>query len=155
MSGDGFDWASGECVVIGKQAAIAVYENLAGAVVIREQGDYPEEDYCFVIQPANLRPLIAALISITKQIEAARVALSRHTKRRGKFWIRIFPDLPITKKPLETRMGKGKGPLESWVAVIRPGNMLFEMVGVPEAMAKEALRLAASKLPIPCKFVKR
>ena len=91
----------------------------------------------------------------TKQIEAARVALSRHTKRRGKFWIRIFPDLPITKKPLETRMGKGKGPLDSWVAVVRPGNMLFEMVGVPEVMAKEALRLAASKLPIPCKFVKR
>ncbi len=91
----------------------------------------------------------------TKQLEAARVALSRHTKRRGKFWIRVFPDLPITKKPLETRMGKGKGPLESWVAVVRPGNMLFEMVGVPEVMAKEALRLAASKLPIPCKFVKR
>jgi len=91
----------------------------------------------------------------TKQIEAARVALSRHTKRRGKFWIRVFPDLPITKKPLETRMGKGKGPLESWVAVVRPGNMLFEMVGVPEVMAKEALRLAASKLPIKCKFVKR
>src|ERR1043166_728455 len=91
----------------------------------------------------------------TKQIEAARVALSRHTKRRGKFWIRVFPDLPITKKPLETRMGKGKGPLESWVAVVRPGNMLFEIVGVPEVMAKEALRLAASKLPIPCKFVRR
>ena len=91
----------------------------------------------------------------TKQIEAARVALSRHTKRRGKFWIRVFPDLPITKKPLETRMGKGKGPLESWVAVVRPGNMLFEMVGVPEAMAREALRLAASKLCVPCKFVKR
>ena len=91
----------------------------------------------------------------TKQIEAARVALSRHTKRRGKFWIRVFPDLPITKKPLETRMGKGKGPVVSWVAVIRPGNMLFEMVGVPELMAKEALRLAASKLPIKCKFVKR
>lgn len=91
----------------------------------------------------------------TKQLEAARVALSRHTKRRGKFWIRVFPDLPITKKPLETRMGKGKGPPESWVAVVRPGNMLFEMVGVPETMAREALRLAASKLPIPCKFVKR
>jgi large subunit ribosomal protein L16 len=91
----------------------------------------------------------------TKQIEAARVALSRHTKRRGKFWIRVFPDLPITKKPLETRMGKGKGPVVSWVAVIRPGNMLFEMVGVPEIMAKEALRLASSKLPIKCKFVKR
>ncbi|MSR64687.1 MAG: 50S ribosomal protein L16 [Verrucomicrobiae bacterium] len=91
----------------------------------------------------------------TKQIEAARVALSRHTKRRGKFWIRVFPDLPITKKPLETRMGKGKGPVVSWVAVVRPGNMLFELVGVPELMAKEALRLAASKLPIKCKFVKR
>ena len=91
----------------------------------------------------------------TKQIEAARVALSRHTKRRGKFWIRVFPDMPFTKKPLETRMGKGKGGVESWVAVIRPGNMLFEMVGVPEVMAKEALRLAASKLPIKCKFVKR
>ena len=91
----------------------------------------------------------------TKQIEAARVAIARNMKRHGKMWIRIFPQKSFTKKPLETRMGKGKGPLESWVAVVRPGNMLFEIVGVPEAMAKEALRLAASKLPIPCKFVRR
>src|SRR5437762_743280 len=91
----------------------------------------------------------------TKQIEAARVALSRHTKRRGKFWIRIFPDLPITKKPLETRMGKGKGPLDSWVAVIRPANVLFEVDGVTEAVARESLRLAATKLPIKTKFISR
>jgi len=91
----------------------------------------------------------------TKQIEAARVALSRHTKRRGKMWIRIFPQKSFTKKPLETRMGKGKGPLESWVAVIRPANVLFEVDGVPEAMARESLRLAATKLPIKTRFISR
>jgi len=91
----------------------------------------------------------------TKQIEAARVAVTRFMKRRGKVWIRIFPDKSFTKKPLETRMGKGKGPLESWVAVIRPANVLFEVDGVPEAVARESLRLAATKLPIKTKFISR
>ncbi len=89
------------------------------------------------------------------QIEACRVALSRNMKRRGKLWIRVFPDKPVTKRPPETRMGKGKGNPEFWVAVVRPGNMLFEMGGVTEALARESLRLAASKLPIPTRFVKR
>src|SRR6266545_4660476 len=84
----------------------------------------------------------------TKQIEAARVAITRFMKRRGKVWIRIFPDKSYTKKPLETRMGKGKGPLESWVAVVRPANVLFEVDGVTEVVARESLRLAATKLPI-------
>ncbi len=91
----------------------------------------------------------------TKQIEAARVAISRYMKRRGKVWIRIFPDKSYTKKPLETRMGKGKGPVESWVAVIRPANVLFEVDGVPEAVARESMRLAADKLPIRTKFISR
>src|ERR1700758_1437838 len=91
----------------------------------------------------------------TKQIEAARVAVTRYMKRRGKVWIRIFPDKSITKKPLETRMGKGKGPVESWVAVIRPANVLFEVEGVTEVVAREAMRLAANKLPIRTKFVSR
>src|SRR5437667_8912959 len=88
----------------------------------------------------------------TKQIEAARVAITRFMKRRGKIWIRIFPDKSYTKKPLETRMGKGKGPLESWVAVIRQANVLFEVDGVTEAVARESLRLAATKLPIKTKL---
>src|SRR5215210_8324648 len=91
----------------------------------------------------------------TKQIEAARVAVTRYMKRRGKVWIRIFPQKSFTKKPLETRMGKGKGPLESWVAVIRPANVLFEVDGVPVALARESLRLAATKLPIRTKFISR
>jgi len=91
----------------------------------------------------------------TKQLEAARVAISRFMKRRGKLWIRIFPDKSYTKKPLETRMGKGKGPLESWVAVIKPARILFEVDGVPEPVAREAMRLAASKLPIATKFISR
>lgn len=91
----------------------------------------------------------------TKQIEAARVAINRSMKRRGKVWIRIFPQKSFTKKPLETRMGKGKGPLESWVAVIRPGNILFEVDGVTEVLARECLRLAATKLPIRTKFISR
>lgn len=91
----------------------------------------------------------------TKQIEAARVAVTRYMKRRGKVWIRVFPDKSYTKKPLETRMGKGKGPLESWVAVIRPANVLFEVDGVTEAVARESMRLAATKLPIKTKFISR
>ncbi|MCX8157335.1 MAG: 50S ribosomal protein L16 [Verrucomicrobiae bacterium] len=91
----------------------------------------------------------------TKQLEAARVAISRFMKRRGKLWIRIFPDKSYTKKPLETRMGKGKGPLESWVAVIKPARVLFEVDGVPEVVAREAFRLAAAKLPIHTKFISR
>jgi len=90
-----------------------------------------------------------------RQLEAARVAVSRFMKRRGKMWIRVFPDKSITKKPLETRMGKGKGPVESWVAVIRPANILLEVDGIPEAVAREAMRLAATKLPIKTKFVSR
>lgn len=91
----------------------------------------------------------------TKQIEAARVAVARHMKRHGKMWIRIFPQKSYTKKPLETRMGKGKGPLESWVAVVRPANILIEVDGVTEAVARESLRLAATKLPIATKFITR
>lgn len=91
----------------------------------------------------------------TKQIEAARVAITRFMKRRGKVWIRIFPDKSFTKKPLEVRMGTGKGGVESWVAVIRPANILFEVDGVPESVAREAMRLAASKLPIHTKFIAR
>ena len=89
------------------------------------------------------------------QIEACRVAMNRHMKRRGKVWVRIFPDKPVSKKPLETRMGRGKAAPEFWAAVVRPGAMLFEIDGVPEPMAREALRLAASKLPIRTMFVKR
>ena len=91
----------------------------------------------------------------TKQIEAARVAVTRFMKRRGKVWIRIFPHKSFTKKPLETRMGKGKGPLESWVAVIKPATVLFEVDGVTEAIARESMRLAATKLPIKTKFISR
>lgn len=89
------------------------------------------------------------------QIEACRVSINRHLKRRGKVWIRLFPDKPATKKPLETRMGKGKGDPEFWVAVVRPGMVLFEIDGVQEALACESLRLAASKLPIRTKFITR
>lgn len=90
-----------------------------------------------------------------RQIEAARVAMTRHIKRGGKVWIRIFPDMPYTKKPAETRQGKGKGNPEGWVAVVKQGAVMFEMSGVPEELAQEALRLASSKLPIKTKFVKR
>lgn len=90
-----------------------------------------------------------------RQIEAARVALTRHLKRGGKVWIRIFPDKPVTQKPAETRMGKGKGAPEFWVAVIKPGRVLFEVQGVDEALAREAMRLAAFKLPLKTKFVTR
>lgn len=90
-----------------------------------------------------------------KQIEAARVALTRHIKRGGKVWIRIFPDKPVTVKPAETRMGKGKGAPDHWVAVIKPGRVLFELEGVTLQLAQEALRLAAAKLPIKTKFVTR
>lgn len=89
------------------------------------------------------------------QIEACRVAINRAMKRKGKLWIRIFPDKPVTKKPLETRMGKGKGAVEGWVAVVKPGRMLFEMDGVSEALARDAIRLAAAKLPLRTRFVQR
>jgi large subunit ribosomal protein L16 len=89
----------------------------------------------------------------SRQIEATRIAMTRHMKRLGKVWIRIFPDKPVTKKPAETRMGKGKGSPEYWVAVVRPGRILFELDGVSFEMAKEALRLASHKLPIKTKFV--
>ena len=91
----------------------------------------------------------------SRQIEAARVAISRYIKKGGKVWIRIFPDKPITKKPLETRMGKGKGAPEDWVCVIKPGRVLYEMEGVTEEQAKEAFRLASHKLPLLTKFVAR
>ncbi|WP_456341702.1 50S ribosomal protein L16 [Thermovibrio sp.] len=91
----------------------------------------------------------------TNQIEAARVAITRTMKRGGKVWIRIFPDKPYTKKPLETRMGKGKGNVETWVAKVLPGRIMFEVAGVPEDVAMEALRLAIHKLPMKCRIVKR
>ncbi|MCB9389860.1 MAG: 50S ribosomal protein L16 [Acidimicrobiia bacterium] len=90
-----------------------------------------------------------------RQIEAARIAMTRHIKRGGKVWINIFPDKPITEKPAETRMGSGKGNPERWVAVVRPGRVMFELAGVNEATAREAIRLAAHKLPMKCRFVTR
>src|ERR1700751_5460213 len=102
----------------------------------------------------GLKTLDAAWIT-DRQIEAGRIAIMRFVKRGGKLWIRIFPDKPVTKKPAETRMGKGKGAPEFWVAVVKPGRILFEMEGVPEAEAREALRLARHKLPLPTRFVTR
>ncbi len=91
----------------------------------------------------------------SNQIEAARIAMTRYTKRGGKVWIKIFPDKPVTEKPAETRMGSGKGSPEYWVAVVKPGRVLFEIGGVSEEVAREALRLAMHKLPLKCKFVKK
>ena len=91
----------------------------------------------------------------SNQIEAARIAMTRYVKRGGKVWINIFPHKPITKKPAETRMGSGKGSVEYWVAVVKPGRVMFEMSGVPEEVAREAFRLASHKLPVKCKFVKK
>jgi large subunit ribosomal protein L16 len=91
----------------------------------------------------------------SNQIEAARVAMTRFIKRGGQVWIKIFPDKPVTEKPAETRMGSGKGSPEYWVSVVKPGKVLFEMGGIPEESAREAMRLAANKLPIKCKFVKK
>ena len=90
-----------------------------------------------------------------RQIEAARIAMTRHIKRGGKIWIRIFPDKPVTKKPAETRMGKGKGSPEEWVAVVKPGRVLYEIEGVPKDVAREAFRLASHKLPVATKFLTR
>ena len=91
----------------------------------------------------------------SNQIEAARIAMTRYVKRGGKVWIKIFPDKPVTATPAETRMGKGKGALEYWVAVVKPGRVMFELAGVPEDVAREALRLATHKLPVKCKVVSR
>ena len=102
----------------------------------------------------GLKTLDAAWIT-DRQIEAGRIAIARFVKRGGKIWIRVFPDKPVTKKPAETRMGKGKGAPEYWVAVVKPGRILYEMEGVPETIAREAMRLAAQKLPIHTKFVMR
>ena len=90
-----------------------------------------------------------------RQIEAARRAMTRHMKRQGRVWIRIFPDVPVSKKPTEGRMGKGKGSVEYWAAKVKPGRVMFEIDGVPEDVAQEALRLAAMKLPVKCRFVQR
>lgn len=102
----------------------------------------------------GLKALEPAWIT-NRQIEAARIAMTRHMKRGGKVWINIFPDKPVTQKPAETRMGSGKGNPEKWVAVVKPGRVMFEVAGVSEDVAREALRLAAQKLPIKCKFVTR
>ncbi|MCC8192039.1 MAG: 50S ribosomal protein L16 [Ruminococcus sp.] len=102
----------------------------------------------------GLQALQCAWIT-SNQIEAARIAMTRYIKRGGQVWIKIFPDKPVTKKPLGTRMGKGKGAPEYWVAVVKPGRVMFEIEGVSEEIAREAMRLAAHKLPIKCKFVKR
>lgn len=102
----------------------------------------------------GLQALGAAYIT-ARQIEAARIAMTRHVKRGGKVWIRLFPDKPVTKKPAETRMGKGKGNPEEWVAPVKPGRMLYEMEGVDPKVARAAMRLAAHKLPIRCRFVER
>ena len=100
----------------------------------------------------GIQAIEAGLIK-SNQIEAARIAMTRYIKRGGKVWIKLFPDKPITKKPAETRMGKGKGAVEYWVAVVKPGRVMFEIAGVPEEVAREALRLAANKLPVKTKFV--
>jgi large subunit ribosomal protein L16 len=102
----------------------------------------------------GLKALEAGWIT-NRQIEAARIAITRHMKRGGKLWIRVFPDKPISKKPLETRMGKGKGPPEAWVAVVRPGKVLYELEGVTADVAKRAVELAGAKLPIKVRFVSR
>src|SRR5690606_9283112 len=102
----------------------------------------------------GLQALEAGWIT-NRQIEAARVAINRYVRRGGKLWIKIFPDRPLTVKPAETRMGKGKGSPEHWVAVVKPGRVMFELAGVSEEVAKEAMRLASHKLPVKCKFVKR
>ena len=91
----------------------------------------------------------------SNQIEAARIAMTRYTKRGGQVWIKIFPDKPITARPADTRMGKGKGNVDYWVAVVKPGRVMFELGGVEESVAREAMRLAANKLPVKCKFVKK
>ncbi len=106
------------------------------------QGDYG----IVALEPAWIK---------SNQIEAARIAMTRFTKRGGKVWIKIFPDKPVTTKPAETRMGSGKGSLEYWVAVVKPGRVLFEISGIPEETAREALRLATHKLPVKCKIVSR
>lgn len=102
----------------------------------------------------GLQALKGAWIS-NVQIEACRVAMNRAMKRKGKLWIRIFPDKSITKKPLEVRMGKGKGAVDAWVAVVKPGHVLFELDGIPESVAREAMRLASAKLPISTRFIQR
>ncbi|TET49747.1 MAG: 50S ribosomal protein L16 [Anaerolineales bacterium] len=102
----------------------------------------------------GLQALEAAWVT-ARQIEAARRAIVRFVRRRGKYWIRIFPDKPVTAKPAETRMGKGKGAVDHWVAVVRPGRIMFELSGVPEETAREAMRLASHKLPLRCQFVSR
>ena len=102
----------------------------------------------------GLQALEPAWVTVN-QIEAARIAMTRYTKRAGQVWIKIFPDKPITEKPAETRMGSGKGSPEYWVAVVKPGRVMFEIGGIDEAQAREALRLASHKLPIKCKFVKK
>ena len=102
----------------------------------------------------GLKALEPAWIT-NRQIEAARIAMTRRIKRGGKVWINIFPQLPVTKKPAETRMGSGKGSPEGWVAVVKPGRIMFELSGVPEPLARDAMRLAANKLPVKCKFVTR
>ncbi|MBW3601699.1 MAG: 50S ribosomal protein L16 [Actinobacteria bacterium] len=102
----------------------------------------------------GLQALTAGWVT-NRQIEAARIAMTRYIKRGGKVWITIFPHKPYTKKPAETRMGSGKGSPEGWVAVVRPGRVMFELSGVPEDVAREALRLAAHKLPVKCRFVTR
>ncbi len=102
----------------------------------------------------GLKALEPAWIT-NRQIEAARIAINRRIKRGGKVWINVFPHLPVTKKPAETRMGSGKGSPETWVAVVKPGKVMFELTGVPEPLAREAMRLASNKLPIKCKFVTR
>ncbi len=109
---------------------------------------------CLSFGEFGLQSLGRSYVSNT-QIEACRVAVNRNLKRRGKLWIRIFPDYPYTKKPLEVRMGKGKGNIDRWVAKVKPGRVLFELAGVPESQAREAFRLAAAKLPIRSRFITR
>ena len=115
--------------------------------VSRGQTDVQFGDY-------GIKSLEAGWVT-NRQIEVARIAMTRKIKRGGKVWINVFPDKPVTKKPAETRMGKGKGSPEAWVAVVKPGRVMFELAGIPEPLAREALRLAGQKLPVKTKFVRR
>ena len=115
---------------------------------------YARSGYTLAFGDIALKAVEAGRIN-SRQIESARISATRHIKRNGKIWIRVFPAKPLTAKPLETRMGKGKGSVEGWVAVVKPGKIIYEISGVPEEVAKEALRLAASKMPFKCKIVTR
>ena len=130
------------------------YRKVLGRLAGKRRRRVATRGYTVAFGSFALKTLDSGRIT-ARQIEAARVAMTRYMKREGKVWIRIFPDRPITKKPQEVRMGKGKGNPEFWAAIVEPGRILFECDGVPESIAREAMRLAASKLPVKTKFILR